>query len=35
MFKKIVYRIIALFYRYALALDRRMYRIYIYQKKCV
>lgn len=32
MFKKIVYRIIALFYRYDLALDRRMYRIYISEK---
>ncbi|MDM8144873.1 acyltransferase [Bacteroides eggerthii] len=33
MFKKMMCKVIALLYRYALALDRRMYRIYISEKK--
>ena len=32
MLKEMIYKAIALLYRYALALDRRMYRIYISNK---
>lgn len=32
MLKKMIYKAIALLYRYTLALDRRMYRIYISNK---
>lgn len=32
MFKKMISKVVALLYRYALALDRRMYRMYISEK---